>query len=99
MSIENLSEVTTVSDLIELQKNSEAQEDNSPADSLMKLVLAEEPSVGIELVQRIVYALKDLHEAGVEQYAEEGNIDAACVWSADAARLQTCLDILKGIIL
>ena len=98
MSIENLNEVNTVSDLLQLQKNSEEHENQpSAADDLMVQVLNEDPAVGLELAQRVLFALRDLHQHGVDQYKEEGNIDAAAVWYADAVLLDQCLTILKDI--
>ena len=91
MSTSNFEDIKTVQDLLNHQKEAEAQEqESSVADNLMTQVLAEDPAVGIELAKRIVYALHDLHVHGVEQYKEEGDIDAACMWQADATALHQC---------
>ena len=100
MSVKKLSDVNTVKDLLELQKNAESEEQQpSVADNLMKQILNEDPAVGIELAQRICYALRDLHKAGVEQYKEEGDVNAVAIWYGDALMLQQCLDLLKDIVL
>ena len=100
MSTSNFNDIKTVQDLLNHQKEAEAQEQSSSvADKFMEQILKEDPSVGHELAQRIIYALRDLHTAGVEQYKEEGDVNAATIWYGDALMLQQCLDILKDIVL
>ena len=98
MSIENLSDINTVSDLLELQKKAEAQE-NEPtaADKLMDLIIAEDPAVGITVAYRVLYALRDFHKAGVDQYNEEGNLDAALVWHTDYTKLDQAMGLIEDI--
>ena len=100
MSTSNFKDINTVQDLLNHQKEAESQEQESGvADGIMKQVLAEDPEVGIELAQRIVYALADLHVHGVEQYKEEGDIEAAVLWQADATTLQQALALLKTVVI
>ena len=98
MSIENLSDINTVNDLLELQKKAEAQE-NEPtvADKLMDLIIAEDPAVGITVAYRVIHALRDFHKAGVEQYNDEGNLDAALVWHTDYTKLDQALNLIEHI--
>ena len=98
MSIENLSDINTVSDLLELQKKAEAQE-NEPtvADKLMDLIIAEDPAVGITVAYRVLHALRDFHKCGVEQYNDEGNLDAALVWHTDYTKLDQAMSLIENI--
>ena len=98
MSIENFSQVNTVNDLMELQKKAEAQDNTSSvADKLMDLILAEDPAVGITVAYRVLYALRDFHKSGVEQYNDEGNFDAALVWHTDYTKLDQAMSLIEDI--
>ena len=96
MSTSNFSDIQTPGDLA---RANNTVEEPTAADKLMEKVLELDPSVGHELATRILGALRELHYVGSEQYKEEGDIDAACVWRADAARLDNCLEILKEVVL
>ena len=98
MSI-NIDDINTVSDLLKAQQPAEAKEETPEADAIMETVLAEEPVVGITVAYRILNALHEFHEVGVEQYKEEGNIDAAVVWQKDAVLLQQAMDFIENIAL
>jgi len=98
MSIENLSDINTVNDLLELQKKAEAQE-NEPtaADKLMDLIIAEDPAVGITVAYRVLHALRDFHKAGVDQYNDEGDLDSALVWHTDYTKLDQAMRLIENI--
>ena len=99
MSI-NIDDINTVSDLLKAQQPVADEKVETPeVDAIMETVLAEEPVVGITVAYRILHALHEFHEVGVEQYKEEGNIDAAVVWQKDAVLLQRAMEFIEHIAL
>lgn len=96
MSTSNFSDINTPSDLF---KANQKVTDNSTADKLMKLVIDEDPKVGLEVVTRTLTALRDFHQNGSELYKEEGDIEAACVWHADGVLIDRCINLLGDIAL
>ena len=98
MSTSNFSDINTPSDLVKANQQTQQQED-TVADKLMDQIIAEDPSVGIEIAKRVMIALRDLHEHGCEQYKEEGDINAAVIWHADAVLLDRAVDLIRDIVL
>ena len=96
MSTSNFSDINTPSDLF---KANQVVAEETVTDKLMDLILAEDPSVGLDIVRNVLVALRNFHDQGVEMYKEEGNAEAACVWYADAILLDRAAALIKDITL
>ena len=96
MSTSNFSDIKTPADLE--RANAEVT-DTPEADKILDLLMEQEPSVGLEVVVRTLSALRDFHTVGVEQYKEEGNIDAAVIWQKDATLLDRAISMIRDIAL
>ena len=92
----NINDIKTVSDLLNAQEES-VPEDTNRVDELTKLILDEEPSVGIELACRIINALRDFHAKGIDMYIEEGKADHSAQWASDYTRLDAAHNLIKDI--
>lgn len=98
MSTSNFADINTPADLARANEV-ERVEEVSPADKLMDLIISEDPGVGLEVVRRTLYALRDLHQHGANTYKEEGNTEAACIWYADTVVLARAIDLIDDITL
>ena len=93
MSTSNFSDINTVQDLLKANE----QKEQTPADKIMDLIIDEDPAVGITVAYRVLYALRDFHKAGVEQYNDEGNLDAALVWHTDYTKIEQAMSLIEDI--
>jgi len=95
MSTSNFADINTPSDLARANEVPEV----SAADKIMEQVLNEDPATGLQVATRILTALRDFHDSGVEMYKAEGDSDAACAWYADAILLDRAAHLIQDIAL
>jgi len=93
-----IDQINTVQDLINLNNKTEEQvHKNNVADNIVDQILDIEPVHGLYIVNQILHCLEDLHNKGVETYAEEGKTDAVAAWAADAQLLRSARELIKDI--
>ena len=89
----NLSEVNTVTDLVQ-QNNEPTPPNASQLDALTEnLDLNETYELALKLVQR----LGSFHQSVVDDLKEEGELDRLCVWVQDERLLHTCYNLLSEV--
>ena len=97
MSI-SINDINTVDDLLKAQSVEEDVTDTTDAaDTITKQLLDEDPSVGIDVACRVLYALREFHANGVELYIKECKAEYSAQWAADHAKLDLALDLIKDI--
>ena len=90
----NIDDIKTVNDLINAQ---EVEPNISDADDIVLQLLDLDPSVGLEVTCRVIYALRELHANATEKYIKEGNPEYAAQWAADCEKLNMALNTIKDI--
>jgi len=95
----NINDINTVDDLLKAQQPVEDKEISmSPeADKIILELLSEEPAVGLEVVTRVLYALREFHGSAVEMYIEEGKPEFSAQWAQDYAKINMAMDLIKDI--
>ena len=97
MSVD-FNEINTVNDLLKVQEQVSDDVSMSPeADNLTRLLLDEEPRVGVEVCCRILYALREFHGNGIDVYIADGKPDHAAQWASDYTKINMALDLIKDI--
>lgn len=91
----NFSDINTVSDLLNAQEPKEVE--TSVADTIVRQILDEEPTVGMEVCITILKALKEFHGNGVEHYIDEKNAEYAAQWASDYTKLDTAISMIEDI--
>ena len=69
----NIEDINTVNDLLNVQqKNEEEVHTSNVTDYIISQILEEDPAVGLEICNRVLYALSEFHAKGVDMYVEQG---------------------------
>ena len=58
-----------------------------------------EPAVGISLCHKLLLALEDFHNHGVQTYIDKNQADVAAQWAFDAAKLRIAHQAIQDISL
>lgn len=93
----NIDDINTVSDLIKAQKTPDEVHQSNVTDHIIQQILQEDPSVGLDIVHRLLYALREFHGVGTDQMIEEGKAGFAAKWSEDHNKLDIALSLIKDI--
>ena len=94
----NINDINTVDDLLKIQTPVSDDVSMSPeADKITMALLSENPSVGIEVCARVLYALREFHANGIDMYIEEGKAGDSAQWASDYAKLDMALGLIKDI--
>ena len=99
-----LDNIKTVQDLINLNdQQSEIQSEESGVDELVRqhfdTIVDLEPAVGISLCHKLLLALEDFHNHGVQTYIDKNQADVAAQWAFDAAKLRIAHQAIQDISL
>ena len=96
-----LDQVKTVQDLVNLNNQQpeqpEQQSDEAIVGSIIDTILDHEPSVGIQIANKILVALEQFHNEGVQLYIDKNEADIAAQWAFDAAKLKTAREAIRDI--
>ena len=94
----NIEDINTVSDLLNAQQeNEEKIHTSNVTDQIIEDILKQDPEVGLEICNRVLYALSVFHAHGVDKYIEDGKPEYAAQWAADHTKLASALDLIKEI--
>ena len=91
----NFSDINTVTDLLNAQEPKEIK--TSVSDNIVRQILNEEPTVGMEICIAVLGALKEFHGTGVEHYIDEKNAEYAAQWASDYTKLDTAITLISDI--
>ena len=99
-----LDNIKTVQDLIELNdQQPEVQSEESDFEGLVRqhydAIIDLEPAVGIVLCHKLLLALEDFHNHGVQTYIDKNQADVAAQWAFDAAKLKVAHESIQDISL
>ena len=99
-----LDNIKTVQDLIELNdQQPEVQPEESSVAELVRKhydeIIDLEPAVGIALCHKLLLALEDFHNQGVQMYIDKNQADIAAQWAFDAAKLKVAHESIQDISL
>ena len=93
----NINDINTVDDLLKVQQTPEEVHTSNVKDHIIEQILAEDPSIGLEIANHLVYALRELHAVHTESLIEKGEAGFAAKWSEDTNKLDIALRLLKEI--
>ena len=94
----NIDDINTVNDLLNIQqKNEEKIHTDNVTDHITEQILEADPSVGLEICARVLYALREFHASGIDMYIHEGKADFSAQWACDHTKLNTALELIKDI--
>lgn len=99
-----LDNIKTVQDLINLNdQQPEVQSEESSVAELVRKhydeIIDLEPAVGIALCHKLLCALQEFHNQGVQLYIDKNEADVAAQWAFDAAKIEIAKNAIEDISL
>jgi hypothetical protein len=92
----NISDINTVSDLINANKQQE-QTDYNKGKELLKQIYKMDPAIGKAMCVHILENLLGMHLNMVERNQEAGDMRYALLWQTDATRLDDAISNIKMV--
>jgi len=93
----NISEITTVSDLINANKQAAPVTEYEQGKELLKQVYKMDPAIGRAMCIHILENLLGMHMGMVERNQEAGDMRYALLWQTDATRLDDAITSIKQV--
>ena len=93
----DINDINTVTDLLNAQQTPEETHTSNVVDHIIEQILEEDPSAGLEIVNRVLYALREFHGAGVEEMIKKGKSDYAAKWAEDHTKIDMAINLVKDI--
>ena len=90
--MENISNIETVQDLLK------ANEEKSPAETILKAIFAEEPVVGLEIVKAVLIELTQFHIDASNNMSDEKDMNVVG-WVKDATLLKAASELIDEVVL
>ncbi len=90
--------IETPSQLVEQNNQPEFNENEQRCVDIVEALIAEGPKVGLATVKILLEKLEDMHQAGVDDRTEEGNMEGALMWQKDLIKLQTVNHLLEDVV-
>tara|TARA_R110001592_G_scaffold296602_1_gene567051 strand:+ start:520 stop:822 length:303 start_codon:yes stop_codon:yes gene_type:complete len=96
----NLSNVETVDDLLALAAEPEEtpQVEETETDNLQELVDVLDLDSTYTLALKLLCKLGNYHQAAVEVFKQEGELDRLVVWAQDDQKLHTAYDLVLEVV-
>ena len=91
----NLDQVNTPQDL--LDENTKLSDEKQKRLELLKEVIDQGPTVGLNLVKIVIEKLISFHQDGLKTKIEEENIEQILYWTTDLNTLQTVSNLLEKV--
>ena len=90
--MENISNIETVQDLLK------ANEEKSPAETILKAIFKEEPVVGLEIVKAVLVELTQFHIDASNNMSDEKDMNVVG-WVKDATLLKAASELIDEVVL
>ena len=90
--MENISNIETVQDLLK------ANEEKSPAETILKAIFDEEPVVGLEIVKAVLIELTQFHIDASNNMSDEKDMNVVG-WVKDATLLKAASELIDEVVL
>ena len=91
----NLDQINTPSDL--LKENNKLSDEKQKRLELLKEVIDQGPTVGLNLVKIVIEKLISFHQDGLKTKIEEENIEQILYWTTDLNHLQQVSNLLEKV--
>ena len=88
--MENISDINTVQDLLK------ANEESTPAETICKEIFSHEPSVGLDVVKRVLVELTQFHVDVANNKIDEKD-ESVPGWIKDATVLRIVSDMIEEV--
>ena len=96
--MDNLDQINTVQDLLNIQDNPESSTDET-AKQLLKAIYKQGPETGLAIVKDVLNSLYVLHNQTCERALGSKDGESAVSWSYDEAKLYMALQCVKDVVL